>query len=371
MGAVTELAGIIYNDAAAPVPNITDNIDHNEQLADNIDYNEQPIDAAVVHNIGNKAINNDPQYVVVEETNDAAAPVGNITECIDNNKQLRNVALNIDCHDVADGNLFDAVVGNGNNETHYAAIHNVGNTLTAPTIKYLNDELELRDRRMCDLEATIVDLESKMTALSDTVGYFSRCTLPDSRFSYKSEFSLVEGLNFVGCGEGKGEEDTGDDEDKESGNGDQKQNAYKRNVLQNLMMSIKGRWKSPNKLPTTRQDVLRLHIIKSFPLQKEPTDLLPEQTQDSSTQMASAILMPSSNALQVVLILLISCGVHQMKSIPLSVVEWVILIPASLLIFTKNVMKISTQMKVNDITTALNNEYTCSPRSKSLSLNIE
>jgi hypothetical protein len=165
----TELAGIINNDVAAPVPNIADNIDHNEQLADKIDYNEQLIDAAAVHNIGNKAINSDPQYVVVEETNDTSAPVDNIADSIDDNKQLSNVALNIDLHDVADGKLTDAVVGNGNNETHYAAVHNVGIMLTAPTIRYLNDELELRDGRMHDLEARIVDLESKMTALSDTV----------------------------------------------------------------------------------------------------------------------------------------------------------------------------------------------------------
>ena len=70
---------------------------------------------------------------------------------------------------MADGKLFDAMNGYGNIETHYAAVHNNGTTLTAPTIKYLNDELELRDGRMRDLEARIVDLESKMTALSDTV----------------------------------------------------------------------------------------------------------------------------------------------------------------------------------------------------------
>ena len=143
MHAATELAGIISNDAAAPVPNIADNIDHNEQLADNIHDNEQPIDAAAVHNIGNKAINNDPQYVVVEVTNDAAAPVG----------------------------------------------------LMESTIKDLDDQLELRGGRMCDLEATIVDLEQKMTALSER--NWTRCTLPNSRFSYKSEFSLDEGLNLV------------------------------------------------------------------------------------------------------------------------------------------------------------------------------
>jgi hypothetical protein len=74
-------------------------------------------------------------------------------------------------------------------------------------------------------------------------------------------------------------------------------------------------------MPTTGHYVLRLHIIKSIRLHKEATDLLPEQTQDSSTQMSSAILMPSSNALQVVriwIIMLTSCGVHQMKSINIS-----------------------------------------------------
>ena len=154
--------------------------------------------------------------------NDTAAPVGNIAESIDNNEQLSNVALNIDCHDMAEGKLFDAVDGNGNNETHYAAVHNVGNTLTTPTIRYLNDELELRDGRMHDLEARIVDLESKMTALSDTVGYWPCCTLVNSRFSYKSEFSLDGELSFVGQGEGKGEEDIGDNNEEESGNGNQK-----------------------------------------------------------------------------------------------------------------------------------------------------
>ena len=61
---------------------------------------------------------------------------GNIAESIANNKQLSNAALNIDRHDMADGKLFDAVVGNGNNETHYVAVHNVGNSLAAPTIRY-------------------------------------------------------------------------------------------------------------------------------------------------------------------------------------------------------------------------------------------
>jgi hypothetical protein len=47
----------------------------------------------------------------------------------------------------------------------------------------------------------------------------------------------------------------------------------KENVLKKLMMSIEGRWK----LPTTRQHVLSLHIIKSVPLQEEVTDVLPKQ----------------------------------------------------------------------------------------------
>jgi hypothetical protein len=74
-------------------------------------------------------------------------------------------------------------------------------------------------------------------------------------------------------------------------------------------------------MPTTGQHVLSFHIIEIFTLQEEATDVLPEQTQDSSTQMSSAILMPSSNTLQVVqiwVIMLTSCGVHQMKSIDIS-----------------------------------------------------
>ena len=73
---------------------------------------------------------------------------------------------------MADGQLIEAVIGNGNIETHYTAIHNNGTTLTAPTINYLNDQLELRDKRIRELEATIVDLERMMTALSETVGDF-------------------------------------------------------------------------------------------------------------------------------------------------------------------------------------------------------
>jgi hypothetical protein len=67
--------------------------------------------------------------------------------------------------------------------------------------------------------------------------------------------------------------------------------------------------------------VLRFHIIDMiFNLQEEATlqgeakDVLMEHTQDSSTQMSSAIRKPSSNALQVVQIWVIvttSCGIRQ------------------------------------------------------------
>ena len=65
-----------------------------------------------------------------------------------------------------------------------------------------------------------------MTALSEY--YWTRCTSPMSRFSYKSDFSLVEGLNFVGQGEGKGDREIGDNEEDDNGNGDQRQNSHKR-----------------------------------------------------------------------------------------------------------------------------------------------
>ena len=68
--------------------------------------------------------------------------------------------------------------------------------------------------------------------------------------------------------------------------------------------------------------VLSFHIIEIiFTLQEEAKDVLLEHTQDSSMQMSSAILMPSSNALQVVriwVIMMTSCGVHQEKSIDIS-----------------------------------------------------
>ena len=105
MCAATELAGIINNDAAAPVHNIADNIDDTGQL----------IDAAPAENVGNHAINNDPHDVVDEQSKDATAPVCNIADSIDNNEQLidaapvenvSNHAINNDPHDVADWQLI-------------------------------------------------------------------------------------------------------------------------------------------------------------------------------------------------------------------------------------------------------------------------
>ncbi len=245
------------------------------------------------------------------------------------------------------------MVGNGNIETHYAAIHNDGTTLTAPTINYLNDQLELRDKRIRELEAKNVDLERMMTALSETVGDF-KCTSVDnnSRFSCMTcltmpGFSLNEGLNFGGQGRHGGDEEVGDEEE-DSGNGDQKQNARKRKHAPegqegkqdneeeeengNGDEKPKARKKMLEKvirlLMTT---VVRFHIIdiifnlqEEATLQEEAKDVLMEHTQDSqdsSIQMSSAIQMPSSNALQVVQIWVIvttSCGVNQVKSINIS-----------------------------------------------------
>ena len=117
-----------------------------------MDNNQQLIDVAPVENVGNHAINNDPHDVVDEQPNDAAAPVCNIADSINNNEQLidadaapvenvSNHAINNDPHYGADGQLIDAVVGNGNNETHYVAVHNDETTLMAPPIKCLNDQL--------------------------------------------------------------------------------------------------------------------------------------------------------------------------------------------------------------------------------------
>ncbi len=191
--AATEPAGINTNDAPAPVGNIAVNNNDDEQL----------IDAANVENIGNHANNNYPPDVVDDQSNDAAAPICTIAD-IDNNDRGINVdtapvrytadsrdnyeqlndAVNNDRCEVADGQLIEAVVGNGNIETHYAAIGNEG---TPFTINYLNDQLELRDKRIRELEAKIVDLERKMTALSETIGDWNCNSVgSDSRFSHFS-----------------------------------------------------------------------------------------------------------------------------------------------------------------------------------------
>ena len=121
--------------------------------------NEQLNVAAPAKNVANHANNNDPPYVADEQSNDAAAPIRKIVDSIDNNDQGINVdaapvcniansmdnneqlndADNNDHCEVADGQLIEAVVGNGNIETHYTAIHNNGTSLMAPTINYLND----------------------------------------------------------------------------------------------------------------------------------------------------------------------------------------------------------------------------------------
>ena len=56
------------------------------------------------------------------------------------------------------------------------------------------------------------------------------CTLPNSQFSYEDDLSLeyAERLYLGGQEESEVEEDIGDKEEEESGNGDQKQKAYKR-----------------------------------------------------------------------------------------------------------------------------------------------
>ncbi len=83
MRAATELAGIINNDVPAPVRNIADNIDNNEQLND----------VAPVENVGNRTNNNDPHDVVDEQSNDVAAPVCNIADSINDTNEQRISAL--------------------------------------------------------------------------------------------------------------------------------------------------------------------------------------------------------------------------------------------------------------------------------------
>jgi hypothetical protein len=140
--ATTEPARIINNDAPAPVGNIADNNKDDEQLIDaayveNVGNPANNNDAAPVGNVGNHANNNDPPNVVDEQSNDAAAPIRNIADSIDNNDQrinveaalVRNITdsidnneqlndwVNNDHREVADGQLIEAVVGNGNIET--------------------------------------------------------------------------------------------------------------------------------------------------------------------------------------------------------------------------------------------------------------
>ena len=66
-----DVVGDLSNDAAAPVCNIADSIDNNDWL----------IDATSVENVGNHAINNDCHDVANDLSNDAAAPVGNDSDC--------------------------------------------------------------------------------------------------------------------------------------------------------------------------------------------------------------------------------------------------------------------------------------------------
>jgi len=190
--ATTEPARIINNDAPAPVGNITDNNNDHEQLidGDNVENVGNPAnnndaapvgnvgnhtnnndppnvvnvgnpannnDAAPVGNVDNHANNNDPPNVVDEQTNIAAglihnitdnndqginddtAPVRNTANSRDNNEQL-NDAVNNDRCEVADGQLIEAVVGNG----------------TTFTINYLNNQLEIGDERIKELEAKLM-----------------------------------------------------------------------------------------------------------------------------------------------------------------------------------------------------------------------
>ncbi len=105
--------------------------------------------------------------------------------------------------------------------------HTICNDGTTFTINYLNDQLELRDERIRELEAKIVGLERKMSALSETIGDWNCTSIgSDSRFSHFSGFTVGEELNFVGQGRHGG--DKVGDEEEDSGNGDQKRNAHKR-----------------------------------------------------------------------------------------------------------------------------------------------
>jgi hypothetical protein len=91
--ATTEPARIINNDSPAPVGNIADNNNDDEQLIDaaNVENVGNPAnnnDAAPVGNVGNHANNNYPPDVVDvgnPANNNEAAPVGNVGNHANNN----------------------------------------------------------------------------------------------------------------------------------------------------------------------------------------------------------------------------------------------------------------------------------------------
>jgi hypothetical protein len=179
--ATTEPARIINNDAPAPVGNITDNINDHEQLidGDNVENVGNPANnnnAAPVGNVDNHANNNDPPDVVDEQTNDAAPPIHDIA---DNNDQGINVdtAPVRNTADSRDNNeqLNDAVNNDRCEVADGQLIEAVVGNRTTFTINYLNNQLVIRDERIKELEAKIGDLEQKMTALSDRIGGWN-CT---------------------------------------------------------------------------------------------------------------------------------------------------------------------------------------------------
>ncbi len=106
-----EVADDLFIDAPAPVGNVADIAENNEQL----------IDGAAVENVGNQDNNNDNHDV-------ADAPVGNVADIAYNNERLidaaaveivGNQANNDDNHDVADNLLFDASAPVGNVADHH------------------------------------------------------------------------------------------------------------------------------------------------------------------------------------------------------------------------------------------------------------
>jgi hypothetical protein len=156
--AATELAGIINNDAAAPVCNIADNNDDDEQLND----------GAPVENVGNHANNNDPHDVVDEQSDDAAAPVCNIADSIDVNKQqisaapvdngiinndeaapVRNIADNIDNNEqLNDAAPVENVGNHANNNDPHDVVDEQSNNTAAPVCNIadsMEDNKQLSD----------------------------------------------------------------------------------------------------------------------------------------------------------------------------------------------------------------------------------